>query len=76
MHLVATRDVDFTIAGQQLRFARGASIHIENSHKYGQRGSRAAAARRRLDAVAEWTDADERFADDPRRGAEPERFAP
>ena len=75
MHLVATRDVEFTISGRSFRFTAGSSIHTENSHKYGQRGGRAAAARRRLDAVAEWTDRGRRF----RRVlamAEPEPFRP
>ena len=35
MHLVATRDVEFCVAGQRFRFAEGSSIHTENSHKYG-----------------------------------------
>ena len=50
MHLVATRDVEFTIAGEHFHFAEGSSIHTENSHKYELRGAPAAAARRRLDA--------------------------
>nr|WP_246448770.1 L-histidine N(alpha)-methyltransferase [Sphingomonas sabuli] len=40
MHLVATRDVDFTVDGQAFAFTAGQSIHTENSHKYGQRGAR------------------------------------
>ncbi|MFL6735301.1 MAG: L-histidine N(alpha)-methyltransferase, partial [Sphingomicrobium sp.] len=32
MHLVATRDVRFSIDGQQFHFAEGSSIHTENSH--------------------------------------------
>ena len=40
MHLVAQRDVAFTVAGQRFAFAEGQSIHTENSHKYGQRGAR------------------------------------
>ena len=51
MHLVATRDVDFTIAGQRFAFAEGSSIHTENSHKYGRARRARAAARRRLDAA-------------------------
>src|SRR3954468_523521 len=34
MHLVAARDVDFSVAGKPFHFARDASIHTENSHKY------------------------------------------
>ena len=40
MHLVATRDVAFTVAGQRFAFASGQSIHTENSHKYGPRSGR------------------------------------
>lgn len=40
MHLVATRDVEFTVSGQFFRFVAGSSIHSENSHKYGPRGGR------------------------------------
>ena len=40
MHLVALRDVEFTIDGRRFAFAAGESIHSENSHKYGPRGGR------------------------------------
>ncbi|HET9355444.1 MAG TPA: L-histidine N(alpha)-methyltransferase [Sphingomicrobium sp.] len=40
MHLVATRDVEFAIDGRKFAFAKGQSIHSENSHKYGPRGGR------------------------------------
>ena len=40
MHLVATRDVEFSVAGQPFAFAEGRSIHTENSHKYGMRSAR------------------------------------
>ena len=40
MHLVALRDVGFTIEGRRFAFAKGESIHSENSHKYGPRGGR------------------------------------
>lgn len=40
MHLRAVRDVAFTIEGQRFTFAEGATIHTENSHKYGARGGR------------------------------------
>ena len=56
MHLVATRDVEFTIAGQRFRFAEGSSIHTENSHKYGQRGARVLLLAGGWTPVAEWTD--------------------
>ena len=75
MHLVATRDVDFTIAGQRFRFAAGSSIHTENSHKYGPRGSRVLLLAGGWTPVAEWTDEAEDFAE-ILAVAEPERFAP
>ena len=40
MHLVATRDVEFSIEDGRFTFEKGASIHTENSHKYGPRGAR------------------------------------
>ena len=55
---------------------KGSSIHTENSHKYGARGARVLLLAGGWTPVAEWTDAAGDFADDPGRGAEPERFAP
>jgi L-histidine N-alpha-methyltransferase len=75
MHLVATRDVDFAISGQRFRFAAGSSIHTENSHKYGARGARVLLLAGGWTPVAEWTDAEEDFAE-ILAVAEPERFAP
>ena len=34
MHLVATRDLAFSVAGQRFAMMRGETIHTENSHKY------------------------------------------
>ena len=56
MHFVATRDTDFTIEGQPFHFARGSSIHTENSHKYGQLGSRLLLLAGGCTPVAEWSD--------------------
>ena len=56
MHLVATRDGDFTIEGQPFSFARGSSIHTENSHKYGQRGGRLLLLAGGWTPLAEWSD--------------------
>jgi L-histidine Nalpha-methyltransferase len=75
MHLVATRDVEFTIAGQRFRFAAGSSIHTENSHKYGQRGGRVLLLAGGWTPHAEWTDPAHDFAE-ILAVAEPERFAP
>src|SRR6476469_4397413 len=40
IHLVAVRDVEFTVSGKSFSLAAGRSIHVENSHKYGPRGGR------------------------------------
>jgi L-histidine Nalpha-methyltransferase len=75
MHLVATRDVAFTIAGHGFRFAEGSSIHTENSHKYGDRGARLLLLAGGWTSVAEWADPAGDFAV-LLAEAEPERFAP
>lgn len=75
MHLVADRDVEFTIAGRTFRFAKGSSIHTENSHKYGARGARVLLLAGGWTPVAEWADGDGDFAE-ILAVAEPERFAP
>ena len=61
MHLVAERDVEFTVSGSPFSFRRGESIHTENSHKYGRRGARLLLLAGGWTPVAEWTDADEDF---------------
>jgi L-histidine N-alpha-methyltransferase len=75
MHLVATRDVHFSICGRSFRFAAGASIHTENSHKYPPRGGRLQLLAGGWTPVAEWSDANGDFAE-ILAVAEPERFAP
>jgi dimethylhistidine N-methyltransferase len=75
MHLVAIRDVDFTVDGQRFHFERGASIHTENSHKYGPRGSRLLLLSGGWTPLAEWADPNRDFAV-ILAVAEPERFAP
>jgi dimethylhistidine N-methyltransferase len=56
MHLVATRDVEFRVAGTPFRFAGGSSIHTENSHKYSQRSARLLLLAGGWTPVAEWAD--------------------
>jgi L-histidine Nalpha-methyltransferase len=75
MHLVATRDAEFTISGRRFRFIEGSSIHTENSHKYGPRGTRVLLLAGGWTPLAEWTDEAEDFAE-ILAVAEPERFAP
>jgi uncharacterized SAM-dependent methyltransferase len=75
MHLVATRDVEFTVAGRSFAFRGGASIHTENSHKYGPRGARILLLAGGWTPIAEWTDPAGDFAIILAE-AQPERFAP
>jgi len=75
MHLIATRDVDFSISGKSFHFASGSSIHTENSHKYGPRGTRVLLLAGGWTPVAEWTDPAQDFAIILAE-AQPERFAP
>ena len=53
---VALRDVDFSIEGHRFHFAKGASIHTENSHKYGPRSGRLLLLAGGWSPLAEWTD--------------------
>ncbi len=75
IHLVAERDVSFTVSGHDFAVARGSSIHIENSHKYGQRGGRVLLLAGGWTPIVEWTDPAGDFAE-ILAVAEPERFAP
>ena len=75
IHLVAVRDVEFTIAAKTFRFASGSSIHAENSHKYGPRGGRVLLLAGGWTPVAEWTDPARDFAVILAE-AQPQRFAP
>jgi L-histidine Nalpha-methyltransferase len=75
MHLEAVRDVRFTVAGQPFFFANGATIHTENSHKYGYRDSRILLRAAGWGVIEEWIDAKEWFSI-LLAEAEPPRFAP
>jgi len=75
MHLVATRDVSFTISGQRFAFAAGESIHTENSHKYPRRGARLLLLSGGWTPIAEWQDENEDFSI-VLAEAQPNRFAP
>lgn len=57
MHLVATRDVEFTVCDEPFGFKAGESIHTENSHKYGRRGARVLLLAGGWTPIAEWEDA-------------------
>jgi uncharacterized SAM-dependent methyltransferase len=75
MHLVATRDLAFDVAGEPFRFAAGSSIHTENSHKYGLRSGRMLLLAGGWTPLAEWTDPARDFTV-VLAEAERERFAP
>jgi L-histidine Nalpha-methyltransferase len=75
MHLVAVRDVAFAIDGRRFEFAAGASIHTENSHKYGPRGGRVLLLAGGWTPLKEWNDEAGDFALILAE-AMPNRFAP
>ena len=75
MHLVARHEVSFTVAGQLFSFAAGASIHTENSHKYGERSGRLLLLAGGWTPLADWTDPEGDFAIVLAQ-AQPLRFAP
>jgi len=62
MHLEATRDLSFTVAGQSFSIPRGRTIHTENSHKYGPRDARLMLRASGWTPIGEWTDPDDLFA--------------
>jgi len=75
IHLVALRDVTFSISGRRFAFEAGSSIHVENSHKYGPRGARLLLLAGGWTPLAEWNAPGEEFALILAE-AERERFAP
>ena len=75
MHLVASRNLEFTVEGNAFQMSEGESIHSENSHKYGPRGGRMLLLAGGWTPLAEWTDPARDFAV-VLALAEPERFAP
>ena len=75
MHLVATRDIEFTVAGRMFTFGQGESFHTENSHKYERRGARLLLLAGGWTPIGEWTDSDEAFSV-VLAEAQPKRFAP
>jgi len=62
MHLEATRDVAFTVAGEAFAMAAGDTIHSENSHKYGARDAALLLAAGGWSVTQTWTDAEGMFA--------------
>ena len=56
MHLESLADQTVGIAGHAIRFAKGETIHTENSYKYSVRGFRRLGARAGWRAEQSWTD--------------------
>jgi L-histidine Nalpha-methyltransferase len=75
MHLVANRDVEFTIDGRKFAFGAGRSIHTENSHKYERRGARLLLLAGGWTPIDEWADGEEDYLI-VLAEAQPNRFAP
>lgn len=61
MHLVATRDLQFTVSGKPFGMREGESIHTENSHKFNRRTGNTLLLAGGWTPVQRWTDSEERF---------------
>jgi dimethylhistidine N-methyltransferase len=61
MHLVARRDVSFTVSGEGFALREGESIHTENSHKFTKRSAQMLLAAAGWEPLARWTDEAKRF---------------
>ena len=62
MHLRATRDVTFSVAGSSFTMASGETIHTENSHKFTRRSANTLLLAGGWTPSKRWTDAQGRFA--------------
>lgn len=61
MHLAATRDVSFLIAGRHFEMGADETIHTENSHKYTPRSARQLLAAGGWTPLREWSDDKQMF---------------
>ncbi|MBX7533403.1 L-histidine N(alpha)-methyltransferase [Qipengyuania sp. 1XM1-15A] len=61
MHLEATRDIAFKVAGRSFSMKRGETIHTENSHKFTRRSSNTLLLAGGWTPVERWTDEAGRF---------------
>ncbi len=61
MHLVATRDLRFSVSGEEFSMQAGESIHTENSHKFGKRSANLLLLAGHWTPVQRWTDRRNRF---------------
>jgi dimethylhistidine N-methyltransferase len=61
MHLISTCNQEIRVEGQTFGFARGESLHTENSYKYSIEGFQALAKKSGYCPVAVWTDPGQLF---------------
>jgi L-histidine Nalpha-methyltransferase len=61
MHLVATRDIAFEVAGRRFTMQAGETIHTENSHKFSRRSAGLLLLAGGWTPRARWLDREERF---------------
>lgn len=61
MHLVATRDMAFEVAGRSFSMAKDESLHTENSHKFSHRTAYTLLLAGGWEPQARWLDSEERF---------------
>lgn len=61
MHLQATRDISFAIAGRSFSMLKGETIHTENSHKFTRRSANTLLSAGGWTPRERWTDSEDRF---------------
>jgi len=61
MHLEASRDLAFAVAGQPFTMRRGETIHTENSHKYDNRSAGTLLLGSGWTPIARFSDSGKRF---------------
>lgn len=61
MHLVAQKDIAFTVADRRFSMAEGESIHTENSHKFNRRTSSMMLLAGGWEPQSRWLDSESRF---------------
>lgn len=61
LHLEATRDLDFTVAGRPFAMQAGETIHTENSYKYRPEEIQLLARAAGWEPIAAWSDAEGLF---------------
>jgi len=61
MHLVAQKDISFSVSGQPFALAQGESLHTENSHKFSRRTGNTLLLAGGWTPTHRWLDSKERF---------------